>query len=211
MRFSFIFYCFPLLLIANEVRADVLGSIICQTDTVTVSPTIGSTSEFRFKTANTPGNVFYTTSFGLVGGVGGYFGTVTFALYETNYSSGNLLGDQNLSFNMADGVSQSVSFSNVIIMAANKEYLVRLTYNANGNLRDTTTNFLDNGNANQVFQKVYNFDSTYGEYTLNSVASVFSVTSVPEPGTMALGVIALASGGVGTWWRRRKSKAIPVA
>lgn len=206
MRLSIASLCFVLLLGAKDIRADVLGSIICSTDTATVSPTIGTFSDFRFTTANTPGNVFNVTSFGLVGGLGNYNGTVTFGLYQTDYTGGNLLGSENLSFNITNGETQSVSFAtlNSFNMSANQEYLVRLTYNANGNLRDTTTNFLNDNNASAVFQQAYNFNSTYGEYTANSVASVFAVTSVPEPGTMALGAIALASGGVGTWWRRRR-------
>lgn len=34
-----------------------------------------------------------------------------------------------------------------------------------------------------------------------------NATAVPEPGTLTLGTIAMVSGGVGTWWRRRKAKA----
>lgn len=40
--------------------------------------------------------------------------------------------------------------------------------------------------------------------TITPYQMTVNATAVPEPGTMALGAIALASGGVGTWWRRRR-------
>lgn len=123
--------------------------------------------------------------------------------------SSNLPGSAvaTLTYNANDiqiNILSNVTFSGGdFFLSANSKYWVVLGSNTSSNFAwgytDDDISPYDPLNARSTTGATSWVDDLTSPYRM-----IVNATAVPEPGTMALGTIALASGGFGTWWRRKR-------
>ena len=174
------------LLVAGAVRADVVIEHFSNSGSSGFSTGTGFTISFT-----NSGTSATLSSLRLFGGPGD--DVASFIL--TRVSDGATYSEN------ATGIAGGIfTFTGAIASAelTNSAYTLAIT-DLNG-----TYNSTDNSSATTT--GIYGFSGASQTAIVSSNYLIYTVSAVPEPGTMLLGGIAAAVGGAGAWWKRRKQR-----
>jgi hypothetical protein len=151
-----------------------------------------------------------------------WIGDVTFAAYsDENLTS--LIKSQSFTNQIIGSSGSTLALTGFNSFTIGSDFWIRVDVARNnalsaGNLAGNDYAFygLNNNNASQFIQGstsssglIYAASPSLSEpgYTFFAMDITMTAT-VPEPGTMVMGVIASLSGGAGIWWKRRR-RSIP--
>jgi len=148
---------------------------------------------------------------------GSLAGTLTTRIYNATGSSGNYIPDTtslissasiDASTITAQGYYSFNNFSGHTLTSGNR-YVFVLDFASVTGLNGS--NYIDffqgtgTGIGVSGQNAITNVDGTWNP---NNTFNYSAIISVPEPGTFLLGSIAVVSGGLGAWWKRRRRRGV---